>query len=106
MSSRCKFPFVLPLLASVWVFNNIFWCGMDLIWGSKSASYSRIWISFLLIISNRDNKSPSFFDIIFIIVDTWPQVLLGSLSLPIVVHKRASLKQNAKPLIIKRIGSS
>ena len=39
-------------------------------------------------------------------VDTCPQNLLMSISPPIEVVKRASWKQNAKALIIKRIGSS
>ena len=106
ISSRYKDPLILPLLASIRLSINVFWCGVDLIWGGKSVILERIGISFSLILSNWDYKSPSLFDISFKIVDTWPQNILRLISLPIVVINLASLKQNAKPFFTKRIGSS
>ena len=79
---------------------------MDRIWGGKSANLSRTGISFSLIVSNWDNKTPSLFDIALKLVDTWPQTLLVSISDPGVVDKWAPSKQNAKTLFTNRIGSS
>ena len=79
---------------------------MDRIWGGKSANLSRTGLSFSLILSNWEDKSSSLFNITLIIVDTWPENLLFSISDPRVVDKRASLKQNAKALFTSRIGTS
>ena len=105
-SSKYNYSSILPLLASVWLINNIFCSCVSLIWGGNSANLSRIGTSFSLKLSIWDNKLPSLFDMTFIIGDFWPRNLLGSISVPIVAFKRASLKQNAEALFTKRIGSS